>query len=147
MTLIEKINSDLKEAMKAKDQVKMDCLRQIKTEVMKKEVAGRKTLSDDEVLGVISSLTKSHVDSIESFKKVGREDLVPKEEQELAILKAFLPEQLSDEELKKIVGEAVQTAAASTAKDTGKVMALVMPKVKGKADGSRVNAILREILK
>jgi uncharacterized protein YqeY len=147
MTLIEKINSDLKEAMKAKDQVKMDCLRQIKTEVMKKEVAGRKTLSDDEVLGVISSLTKSHVDSIESFKKGGREDLVPKEEQELAILKAFLPEQLSDEELKKIVGEAVQTAAASTAKDTGKVMALVMPKVKGKADGSRVNAILREILK
>jgi hypothetical protein len=147
MTLIEKINSDLKEAMKAKEQVKMDCLRQIKTEVMKKEVAGKKTLSDDEVLGVISSLTKSHVDSIESFKKGGREDLVPKEEQELAILKAFLPEQLSDEELKKIVGEAVQTAAASTAKDTGKVMAIVMPKVKGKADGSRVNAILREILK
>jgi uncharacterized protein YqeY len=147
MTLLESINSDLKEAMKAKQQVKMDCLRQIKTEVMKKEVALKKTLSDAEVLSVISSLTKSHVDSIESFKKGGREDLVPKEEQELAILKAYLPEQLSDEELKKIVGEAVQTAAASTAKDIGKVMGVVMPKVKGKADGSRINAILKDILK
>jgi uncharacterized protein YqeY len=114
---------------------------------MKKEVALKKTLSDAEVLSVISSLTKSHVDSIESFKNGGREDLVPKEEQELAILKAYLPEQLSDEELKKIVGEAVQTAAASTAKDIGKVMGVVMPKVKGKADGSRINAILKDILK
>ena len=147
MTLIEKINSDLKEAMKAKAQVKMDCLRQIKTEVMKKEVASNKTLSDDEVLGVISSLTKSHVDSIESFKKGGREDLVPKEEQELSILKAYLPEQLPDEELRKIVGEAVQTAAASTLKEIGKVMAIVMPKVKGKADGARINAIAKEFLK
>jgi uncharacterized protein YqeY len=73
MTLLESINSDLKEAMKAKQQVKMDCLRQIKTEVMKKEVALKKTLSDAEVLSVISSLTKSHVDSIESFKNGGRE--------------------------------------------------------------------------
>ena len=147
MTLIEKINSDLKEAMKAKAQVKMDCLRQIKTEVMKKEVALKKTLSDAEVLSVISSLTKSHVDSIESFKKGGREDLVPKEEQELSILKAYLPEQLPDEELRKIVGEAVQTAAASTLKEIGKVMAIVMPKVKGKADGARINAIAKEFLK
>ncbi|MGD0565711.1 MAG: GatB/YqeY domain-containing protein [Candidatus Goldiibacteriota bacterium] len=147
MTLLEKINSDLKEAMKAKAQVKMDCLRQIKTEVMKKEVAGNKTLSDDEVLAVISSLTKSHVDSIESFKKGGREDLVPKEEQELSILKAYLPEQLPDEELRKIVGEAVQTAAASTLKEIGKVMAIVMPRVKGKADGARINAIVKEFLK
>jgi len=147
MTLLEKINSDLKEAMKAKAQVKMDCLRQIKTEVMKKEVASNKTLSDDEVLAVISSLTKSHVDSIESFKKGGREDLVPKEEQELSILKAYLPEQLPDEELRKIVGEAVQTAAASTLKEIGKVMAIVMPRVKGKADGARINAIVKEFLK
>jgi uncharacterized protein YqeY len=146
MTMIEKLNSDLKDAMKAKDETRMNCIRQVKTEVMKKEVAKNKTLSDDEVTDVIASLAKSHVESIDSFRKGNREDLIAKEEKELAILKSYLPEQMSDEELRKIVGEAVTTAAASTIKEMGKVMALVMPKVKGRADGNRVNAIVKELL-
>ncbi len=147
MTQLEKINSDLKEAMKAKDETRMNCLRQIKTEVMKKEVAKKKDLSDTEVIDVIASLAKSHVESIESFRKGGREDLIAKEELEMAILKAYLPEQLSDAELKTIVEEAVKSTAASTIKEMGKVMAVVMPKVKGRADGGRINNILKEMLK
>jgi uncharacterized protein YqeY len=145
MTFAEKLNSDLKEAMKAKDETRMNCIRQVKTEVMKKEVAQKKTLSDDEILGVIASVAKSHVESIDSFRKGNREDLIAKEEKELVILKAYLPEQMSDEELKKIVGEAVKSTAASTLKEMGRIMAAVMPQVKGRADGNRVSAIVKEI--
>lgn len=147
MTFPEKLNSDLKEAMKAKDEVRMNCIRQIKTAVMNKEVAKKKDLSDDEIMEVIASVAKSHVESIDSFKKGNRLDLVGKEEAELAILKAYLPEQLSDEELRIIVEAAVKESGASAIKETGKVMGLIMPKVKGKADGGRINAIVREFLK
>jgi len=147
MTFLEKLNSDLKEAMKAKAEVKMNCIRQIKTAVMNKEVAKKEILSDDEVLGVIASLAKAHVESIDSFKKGNREDLVGKEEAELAILQAYLPAQLSENELRIIVEAAVKESGASAIKETGKVMALIMPKVKGKADGGRINAIVREFLK
>lgn len=147
MTFPEKLNSDLKEAMKAKDEVRMNCIRQIKTAVMNKEVAKKKDLSDDEIMEVIASVVKSHVESIDSFKKGNRLDLVGKEEAELAILKAYLPEQLSDAELRIIVEAAVKESGASAIKETGKVMGLIMPKVKGKADGGRINAIVREFLK
>lgn len=147
MTFLEKLNSDLKEAMKAKDEVRMNCIRQVKTAVMNREVAKKITLNDEQVMEVIASVVKSHVESIDSFKKGNREDLVVKEEAELAILKAYLPEQLSDEELRIIVEAAVKTSGASAIKETGKVMALIMPQVKGKADGGRINAIVREFLK
>jgi len=147
MTFLEKLNSDLKEAMKARDEVRMNCIRQVKATVMNREVAKKKTLSDDEVMEVIASLAKAHVESIDSFKKGNRPDLVGKEEAELAILKAYMPEQLSDEELRIIVEAAVKESGASAIKETGKVMGLIMPKVKGKADGGRINAIVREFLK
>ena len=147
MTFLEKLNSDLKEAMKAKDEVRMNCIRQVKAAVMNKEVAKKKVLSDDEVMEVIASLVKSHVESIDSFKKGNRLDLVGKEESELAILKAYLPEQLSDEELRSIVEAAVKTSGASAIKETGRVMQLIMPQVKGRADGARINLIVREFLK
>jgi uncharacterized protein YqeY len=147
MTFLEKLNSDLKEAMKAKDEVRMNCIRQVKTAVMNREVAKKITLNDEQVMEVIASVVKSHVESIDSFKKGNREDLVVKEEAELAVLKAYLPEQLSDEELRIIVEAAVKTSGASAIKETGKVMALIMPQVKGKADGGRINAIVREFLK
>ena len=149
MTFLEKLNSDLKEAMKAKAEVKMNCIRQIKTAVMNKEVAKKdnEILSDDEVMGVIASLAKAHVESIDSFKKGNREDLVGKEEEELAILQAYLPAQLSENELRIIVEAAVKESGASAIKETGKVMGIIMPKVKGKADGARINAVIREFLK
>lgn len=147
MTFLEKLNSDLKEAMKAKDGVRMNCIRQVKTSVMNREVAKKKTLSDDEVMEVIASLAKAHVESIDSFTKGNRPDLVGKEEAELAILRAYMPEQLSDEELRIIVEAAVKQSGASAIKETGKVMGLIMPRVKGKADGGRINTLVREFLK
>ncbi|MCE5301318.1 MAG: GatB/YqeY domain-containing protein [Spirochaetia bacterium] len=146
MSLSEKLGSDLKEAMKAKDETRLNCIRQVKTAVMNAEIKKGLTLSDEEIISVIFSLSKAHADSIEAFKNAGRNDLLEKEEKELAILKSYLPQQLSDDEIRKIVGEAAASSGASSIKETGKLMALVMPKVKGKADGNRVNAIVKEIL-
>lgn len=146
MSLLEKVNGDLKVSMKAKDEIRNNTLRQIKTAVMNSEIKKGQPLSDEEVSAVIFSLVKSHNDSIESFKKGGRTELVEKEERELSILKTYLPEQLSDEELKKIIGEAIAETGASSAKDTGKVMGRIMPKVKGKADGSKISLIVKQLL-
>jgi uncharacterized protein YqeY len=146
MSLLDKVNGDLKVSMKAKDDIRNNTLRQIKTAVMNTEIKKGKTLSDEEIIEVIFSLTKSHNDSIESFKKGGRMELVAKEEQELLILKTYLPEQLSDEDLKKIIGEAISATGAQSVKDMGKIMGFVMPKVKGKADGSKINLIVKQLL-
>jgi uncharacterized protein len=146
MSLIEKVNEDLKGSMKAKNEIKNNTLRQIKTAVMNTEIKKGKTLTDEEMQEVIFSLAKSHNESIESFKKGGRQDLVAKEEQELSILKTYLPEQISDDGLKKIIEETIRETGATTVKDLGKVMGKVMPKVKGRADGSKINVIAKQLL-
>ena len=146
MSLLEKVNGDLKESMKARDDIRNNTLRQIKTAVMNTEIKKSKPLSDEEIIEVIFSLVKAHYDSIDGFKKGGRMELVEKEEKELVILKAYLPEQLSDEDLKKIIGEAISATGAASAKDMGKIMGYVMPKVKGRADGSKINQIAKQLL-
>jgi uncharacterized protein len=146
MSLLDKVNGDLKASMKAKDGIKNNTLRQIKTAVMNTEIKKGKTLSDEEIIEVIFSLVKSHNDSIDSFKKGGRMELVEKEEQERSILVTYLPEQLSDEDLKRIIGEAISATGAQSVKDMGKIMGYVMPKVKGKADGSKINLIVKQLL-
>jgi uncharacterized protein YqeY len=146
MSLLEKVNEDLRESIRAKDEIRNNTLRQIKTVVMNTEIKKRKSLTDEETIEVIFSLAKSHNESIESFTKGGRMDLVAKEERELSILKTYLPEQLSDDDLRTIVGETIKETGASSVKDIGKVMGKVMPKVKGKADGSKINAIAKQIL-
>lgn len=146
MSLLDRVNGDLKESMKAKDEVRNNTLRRIKTAVMNTEIRKGKTLSDEEIIEVIFSLVKAHNDSIDGFKKGGRMELVAKEEQEMQILRTYLPEQLSDEELMKIVREAIAEVNAASAKDTGKIMGRVMPKVKGRADGNRINSIVKQLL-
>jgi uncharacterized protein YqeY len=146
MSLLDKVNEDLKASMKAKDAIRNNTLRQIKTAVMNTEIKKGKALDDGEISAVIFSLAKSHNDSIESFKQGGRMDLVAQEEQELLILKTYLPEQLSDDELKNIIGEAISATGASSAKDMGKIMGQIMPKVKGKADGAKINQIVKQLL-
>lgn len=146
MSMLEKVNEDLKASMKARDEIRNNTLRQIKTAVMNAEIKKGQAMTDEEVSAVIFSLVKSHNDSIESFKKGGRPELVEKEERELSILKTYLPEQVSDEELKKIIGEAIAETGASSAKDMGKVMGRIMPKVKGKADGSKINLLVKQLL-
>jgi uncharacterized protein len=146
MSLLEKVNEDLKTSMKARDEIRNNTLRQIKTAVMNTEIKKGKALSDEEIIEVIFSLVKAHNDSIDGFKKGGRMELVEKEEKELVILKTYLPEQLSDEDLKKIIAEAISSTGAASAKDMGKIMGYVMPKVKGRADGSKINQIAKQLL-
>lgn len=146
MSMLDKVNEDLKVSMKARDEVRNNTLRQIKTAVMNTEIKKGKALGDEEIIEVIFSLAKSHNESIESFIKGSRSDLVVKEEQELLILKTYLPKQLSDEELKKIIGEAISKTGALSVKDMGKIMGCVMPQVKGKADGSKINLIVKQLL-
>jgi uncharacterized protein YqeY len=146
MSLLDKVNEDLKASMKARDDIKNNTLRQIKAAVMNTEIKKGKPLSDEEIIEVVFSLVKAHNDSIDGFKKGGRMELVAKEEQENVILKTYLPQQLSDDELKKIIGDTIAATGASSVKDMGKIMSQVMPKVKGKADGAKINLIVKQFL-
>ncbi|NPA15621.1 MAG: GatB/YqeY domain-containing protein [Deferribacteres bacterium] len=146
MGVKEKIMADMKEAMKAKDMAKVSTLRLLLSEIKNKEIDKKGELSDEEIYALIQKAVKQRKESIEQYKSAGREDLVQKEEAELKILEAYLPEQLSEEELEKIIDEAIKEAEAATMKDMGKVMRLVMPRVKGRADGKVVNEMVKRKL-
>lgn len=146
MGVKEKIMADMKEAMKAKDMMKVSTLRLLLSEIKNKEIDKRGELTDEEIYAVIQKAVKQRKESIEQYKNAGRADLVEKEEAELKILESYLPEQLSEEELEKIIDEAIKEAGAASIKDLGKVMKIVMPKVKGRADGKIVNQKVREKL-
>ncbi len=149
MMLKEKIHADLLAAMKAKEDVKMGALRLLKAAVMKFEVAGdkKKAASDEEVLQIIGREVKQRKDSIDAYQKGGRADLAVKEEAELKILQAYLPAQMGEEELRKVVSQVISQTGAASKADFGKVMGAVMAQVKGKADGQMVNRLVGEVLK
>ena len=146
MGLKEKIMQDMKEAMKAKDTAKVSTLRLLISEIKNKEIDKRGELTDDEILAVIQKAVKQRKESIEQYEKAGRSDLVEKEKKELEILEAYLPQPLSEEELEAIIDEAIKEAQATSVKDMGKVMKIVMPKVRGRADDKIVNQKVREKL-
>ena len=149
MSIKRRLETDLKEAMKARETLRVNCLRMLKSKILEKEVALRADrgksyeLDDDETLAVLGAYGKQRRDSIESFRQAARGDLVDKEEAELAIVNAYLPQQLSGEEIERIVREAIEESGAASPSDMGKVMKLVMPRVQGAADGKRVNTIVR----
>ncbi len=161
--LREKINGDIKQAMIAKQELLLLVLRGINSSIKNKEIEKRtklvKTekdltkvdelckLNDEEIIDVISSEAKKRKDSIEEFTKGNRMDLVEKEQKELEILKQYLPEQMSEDAVREIIKKAIEETGAAGPKDTGKVMAKIMPQVKGKADGSLVSKIVGELLK
>ncbi|MBN2754890.1 MAG: GatB/YqeY domain-containing protein [Candidatus Goldbacteria bacterium] len=147
MSLNEKLSEDLKASMKAKDETKTAVIRQIKTAVMNAEIKLKKEMTDDDIVSVIFSLSKAHNESIESFTKGNRPELAEKEKQELEIIMGYLPKQLTDDELREIVKETIAAVNAQSAKEMGKVMGAVMPKVKGRADGTKIGVIVREFLK
>lgn len=147
MSLKEVIYQDLITAMKARDEVTLRTLRMLKSAIMKHEVSARDAVADDSiVLGLIQKEAKSRNESVEQFRKGGREDLAISEEEEIKVLQKYLPEQLSESELKNIVTSTIHEVGASSVGDIGKVMAALMPKVKGKADGNLVNKLVREFL-
>lgn len=148
MTLKEKINADLLTAMKAKEEVKLGALRMLKASIMKFEVSGDKKIeaTDENVLQIIGKEVKQRKDSIEAYRKGSREDLAVKEEAEMKILQLYLPEQMSEEELKTLISRMISQTGA-TVKDFGKVMGAVMAQAKGKADGQTVTRLVKEMLK
>jgi len=146
MSLQQKIDDDLKTALKASDTVKVSVLRMAKASIKNKEIDKKDTLSEDDIRSVFSTLSKRSKESIEQFAKGGREDLVDKERQELSILQTYLPQELTQEELDRIIAEAIRESSAESPKDIGNVMRLVMSRVKGAADGKVVNQRVRALL-
>ena len=145
--LEKKINDDLKGAMKEKKTIKIETLRMLKAEIKNVTISKKGTsLEDKDVFQIISRQIKQHRDSIETFSKGGREDLVEKEKQELEILQSYLPKQLSKEEIVSIVKQAIVETGAASRSDMGKVMKVVMEKVRGAAEGKVVSQIVAEQL-
>jgi uncharacterized protein YqeY len=147
MSLNDKISAEITAAMRAKDAPKLSALRMLKAAIMNKGVEKGRDLEDAEVLQVVSALVKQRRDSIEQFGKAGRADLVRKETGDLAVLEAYLPPAAGADEIEAAVGAAIAETGASSAKDMGKVMKAVMPKLAGKnADGKAVNDAVRRKL-
>ena len=146
MGLSEQIVKDLTQAMKSGDKVAVDVLRMLKSDLKYRQIEYGHELTDDDCLAVLSTSAKKRQDSIDSFARGARDDLVDKEKAELEVLKKYLPQQLSTGELEKIIAEVIAETKASTPADLGLVMKNLMPKVKGKADGRQVNEIVRKLL-
>lgn len=152
MSIKQQLNSDLTKALKARDAARVACLRMLKSKILEREVAlrGEKgkdyQLEDADAQQVISTYAKQRRDSIDSFREAGREELAVKEEAELAIVAAYLPRQLDRQAIEAIVDEAIEESGATSPREMGQVMKLVMPRVKGVADGKLVNTVVREKL-
>ncbi len=148
MSLKERLTEDMKQAMKDREagKLRLSVIRMVRANIKNVEIDSKQELSDDEVLNVVSKEVKMRRDSIEEFTKGNRLDLVESLEQEIDILMKYLPEQLNETEVRTLVEQAVAEAKAVSPKDMGKVMAVLMPKVKGRADGKLVNTIVRELL-
>ena len=144
MTLAEQVEKDLVAAMKAREELRLSVLRMAKTALKNKQVELGKPLSDDQAVAVLQTLVKQRRDSVEQFRKGGREDLATKEEAESEILQAYLPAEASEEEISAAVAAAITETGAAGPQDMGKVMKAAMQKLAGKnADGKRVNQIVR----
>jgi uncharacterized protein YqeY len=146
MTLVEKINSDLISAMKSKDEVRLKVLRMLKSELKYKAIDAGQDLSDDDAVAVLSSAAKKRNEASEEYRRGGRDDLAEQEMAEFEIIKEYLPEQLSEDELKQLVEKAVAETGADSMNDLGAVMKSLMPQVRGRADGKSVNIAVRSIL-
>ena len=146
MSISGKIADDFKEALKTGKKSKLSVLRLIKSAMKNQEIEKRASLTDEDVYAILRSYVKRSRESIEQFSKAGRTELVEKEKEELSIVQGYLPEQLGENELRKIIKDIIEEAGASGPGDMGKVMKSVMAKVKGQADGRLVNAIVREML-
>lgn len=150
MSIKEKILSDLKDAMKAKKADELRVLRSLKAKILEKEISERKggeaSISDEQVIEVLMKAAKQRKESIDQFEKGGRDDLVDNEKQELAIIESYLPEMMSDDEIRTEVQQQIENMGASSMADMGKVMGVVMSRLKGKAEGGDVSRIVKEEL-
>ena len=152
MSIKEKLEKDVKEAMKARDTPRLNCLRMLKSKLLEREVALRAkegkdySISDDEALEAIGAYAKQRRDSIESYRKAGRNEAAAEEQAELEIVMGYLPEQLSEDEIREHVRAAIAESGAQSVKEMGAVMKSAMARTKGAADGKLVQRIARELL-
>ena len=146
MSLFENINNDIKEAMKNKDKEKLNVVRMLKSAIQMAQIELKHELSDDEIINVISKQIKMRNDAINEIKKADRQDLISQNEKEIEILNSYLPPKLSDEEVNKILDEAVSLVNPTSSKDMGKIMKEVSSKVAGRADMSVVSTLIRDRL-
>lgn len=147
MSLKDRITEDIKLAMKAKDKVRLETVRSIKKSILEKEVSvrpsGQESLTEEQEMEVLVQLAKQRRDSIAQYRQAGRADLVEQETQELAILEEYLPKQLSDAEIGQIIDDLIRQVGAKSARDLGKVMGPAMQQLKGKADGKKVQDMVK----
>lgn len=144
--MLNKINEDLKTAIKQGDKISKSVLRYLKSEIHNREISIGSSLTDEQIIDVLNKQAKQRRESIEAFKNGNRIDLVQREEKELSIIMSYLPNQLSETEIENIVKEGIIETKATSSKDIGKVMSWVMPKVKGKADGKIISVAVTTIL-
>ncbi|MEI4800243.1 GatB/YqeY domain-containing protein [Bacillus sp. NPDC077411] len=146
MSLLGRLNDDMKQAMKNKEKNKLTVIRMVKAALQNEEIKLQNPLTEEEELTVLTREVKQYKDSLLEFEKAGREDLVDKLKSEIQILETYLPEQLTEEELLAVIQQSISEVGAASKADMGKVMSAVLPKVKGKADGSQVNRLVSQLL-
>jgi uncharacterized protein YqeY len=150
MALKDQIMADLKQAMKAKEQDRLRVLRSLKSKLLEREISerqeGEASLSDEQTIEVLMKAAKQRKESIEQFEKGGRDDLVQSEKEELEIINSYLPEMLSEEEVRKVAQQKINQLGAENMADMGKVMGAMMQELKGKAEGSLVSKVVKEEL-
>ncbi|EQF23960.1 yqey-like family protein [Clostridioides difficile CD160] len=146
MSLKQKLQEDLKSSMKNKDTVRKSVVTLIRASIKQYEVDNRVELDEDGIIDVIAKQLKQRRDALVEFEKAGREDLIKETEAEIEVLKEYLPQQLSEEELEEIVKSTISEVGATSMKDMGKIMSLIQPKVKGRADGKLINKLVKQNL-
>ena len=146
MSLKERLADDLKSAMKDKNTIRKNVVQMVRAAILQFEKDNKVTLDDEGIIEVIAKQMKQRRDSLPDFEKSGRDDLIADLKAEMDVLSEYLPKQLTREELQAIVEDAVKATGASSMKDMGKIMAAVMPKTKGRADGRLINEIAKELL-
>lgn len=146
MTLKERLDDDIRNAMRGRDAERLDALRFLKSQIQLAEKNQLKELDETGVVEVVAKQAKERRESIQMFQEGNRTDLVAKEQLALAVLEEYLPPQMDAEELSKIISDVIQQVGATSERDKGKVMGALMPQVRGKADGAQVNALVTELL-
>ncbi len=146
MSFLERLNADMKQALKNKDKQKLSLIRMLKSALQNEQIKKGQELSDDDTLAVLSREMKQRKESLREFEKAGRDDLVQQVQDEINVLQTYLPEPLSETELKTLIAQTIDEIQASSKKDMGKVMSTLMPKVKGRAEGQLVQQLVMEEL-
>jgi len=146
MNLSERLNDDMKQAMRSQEKFKLSTIRMIRASIKNQEIDLKRPLDDNEVLDILSREIKQRKDSLQEFKKAGRDDLAKDVAAEIEIISVYLPQQLTEDEIKEIVQQTITETGASSKADMGKVMSALMPKTKGRADGKLVNTYVQQFL-